>query len=88
ACALLLAAVVCFAIMAAGLLLATAMLVVPAAAGRNFARTAGGFFWWSVAISLAASMAGLPASVAWNTPTGATIVLFSVAVFGVSAVYA
>ncbi len=88
ACALLLAVVVCFAVMAAGLLLATAMLVVPAAAGRNFARTAGGFFWWSVAASMVSSVAGLPASAAWNTPTGATIVLFSVALFGASAIYA
>jgi zinc transport system permease protein len=88
ACAAVVALVVCFGVMAVGLLLATALLVVPAATGRNLARTAGGAFWWSVVAALISSVAGLAASVEWGSATGATIVLFAVAIFLVSAAFA
>ena len=38
------ALVVMFCVWTVGVLLVTAMLIVPAAAGRNFAQTAGGMF--------------------------------------------
>ncbi|MFO7842526.1 MAG: iron chelate uptake ABC transporter family permease subunit, partial [Bacteroidales bacterium] len=57
--AFLLALVVTVSIRVVGLLLVTAMLVVPAAAGRNMARSVKGMFWWSVGISLVAGVAGL-----------------------------
>ena len=43
--AALLALVVMFSVQAVGVLLVTAMLIVPAAAARNLARSAGAMFW-------------------------------------------
>jgi zinc transport system permease protein len=73
----LLALVVIVAVWAVGVLLVTALLIVPAAAARNFARTAGGMFWWANAISLSSAVAGLLISAQpWaRTATGATIIL-------------
>jgi len=73
----LLSLVVIFSVWAVGVLLVTAMLIVPAAAARNFARSAGGMFWWAVAVSFFSSVAGLLVSAQdWaRTATGATIIL-------------
>lgn len=75
----LLALVVMFSVWAVGVLLVTAMLIVPAAAARNFARSAGSMFWWSLAVSLSSSVAGLLISAQdWaRTATGATIILIT-----------
>lgn len=75
----LLSLVVIFSVWAVGVLLVTAMLIVPAAAARNFARSAGGMFWWAVAVSFSSSVAGLLVSAQdWaRTATGATIILCS-----------
>lgn len=75
----LLALIVMFAVQAVGVLLVTALLIVPAAAARNFARSAGGMFWWSQLISLSSAIAGLLISAQdWaRTATGATIILFA-----------
>jgi zinc transport system permease protein len=85
--AFLLALVVTVSIRVVGLLLVTAMLVVPAAAGRNMARSVKGMFWWSVGISLVAGVAGLVTSYHYNPPAGATIILIASAVFIISQVY-
>ena len=50
--AALLALVVVFAIQAAGVLLVTALLIVPAAAARNLGHSAAGMFWWAQLIGL------------------------------------
>ena len=73
----LLALVVMFAVQAVGVLLVTALMIVPAAAARNFARSAGAMFWWAQAISLSSAVAGLLLSAQdWaRTATGATIIL-------------
>ncbi|MGL4462126.1 MAG: metal ABC transporter permease, partial [Planctomycetia bacterium] len=52
ALAVLLALVVMFSIQAVGVLLVTALLVVPAAAARSVARSAGSCFWWGTSIAL------------------------------------
>lgn len=73
----LLALVVMFSVWAVGVLLVTALLIVPAAAARNFARSAGSMFWWSLLISITAAVAGLLVSAQdWaRTATGPTVVL-------------
>lgn len=88
--AVLLALVVMFSVWGVGVLLVTALLIVPAAAARNFAATAGGMYWWALAISLSSSAAGLMLSARpWmGTATGATIILTACAWFAVSAVWA
>lgn len=53
----LLALVVMFSVWAVGVLLVTALLIVPAATARNLARTAGGMFWWSILVSVTSAVA-------------------------------
>lgn len=84
----LLALVVMFSVQAVGVLLVTAMLIVPAAAARNLARSAGAMFWWALAVSLSSAILGLLISAQdWaRTATGATIILVSCGWFLLSAV--
>ncbi len=79
----LLALVVIFSVWAVGVLLVTALLIVPAAAARNLARSAGGMFWWAMLVSLTSAVTGLLVSAQdWaNTATGATIILAAFAWF-------
>ena len=63
-----------------------ALLIVPAAAARNLARSAGRMFWWALVISLSSAVTGLLVSAQdWaSTATGATVVLASCAWFVLS----
>ncbi len=83
---LVVALVVTTAIRAVGILLVTALLVVPAAAARNVAKRAAGAFWTAIAISLVSGIAGIAASYYLDTATGATIVLFTAAFFALTAI--
>jgi zinc transport system permease protein len=82
----LLALIVMFSVQAIGVLLVTAMLIVPAAAARNLARSAGGMFWWALLISVTSAVAGLVISAQdWaRTATGATIILVTCGWFLIS----
>jgi zinc transport system permease protein len=84
--AALLSLVAIFSVWAVGVLLVTAMLIVPAAAARNLARSAGGMFWWAMLVSLSSAVAGLFISFWTDTATGATIILVASGWFAVSAV--
>lgn len=88
--AVLLALVVMFAVKTVGVFLVTAMLIVPATAARNLARTAGSMFWWAQAIAITSACAGLLISLdeKINTATGATVVLVAFLWFLVSALVA
>jgi zinc transport system permease protein len=79
------ALVVTTAIRAVGILLVTALLVVPAAAARNVTHGAATAFWTAIAISLLSGVAGIAASYHLDTATGATIVLFAAALFALTA---
>jgi len=83
----LLSLVVIFSVWAVGVLLVTAMLIVPAAAARNFARSAGGMVWWALLVSVTSAVAGLLISAQdWaRTATGATIILVAFGWFLLSA---
>ena len=81
---LLLALVVTVSIRTAGILLVTALLVIPAATARNLARSAGGMFWWAIAFGLLSGVSGTLASFSKHLDrvgTGAVIVLASVFFF-------
>lgn len=82
----LLALVVMLAVWAVGVLLVTALLIVPAATARNFARSAGAMFWWAMLVSVTSAVAGLLISAQpWaRTATGPTIVLCGFAWFLIS----
>ena len=73
----LLALIVMFSVQAVGVLLVTAMLIVPAAAARNVARSAGAMFWWALLFSISSAIIGLIISAQdWaRTATGATIIM-------------
>lgn len=88
--AALLSLVVMLAVRAVGVLLVTALLIVPAATARHLARTAGGMFWWAQGIALFSGVSGLLLSAQpWlGTASGATIILVSCACFVCSAVWA
>jgi zinc transport system permease protein len=58
-----------------GALLVEAMVVVPAAAARNIARSTRGYLVWSMVIALVAGLGGLVISTIWRVPTGGAIVL-------------
>ncbi len=83
--ALVVALVVTTAIRAVGILLVTALLVVPAAAARNVARGIASAFWAAIAIAMVSGLLGIAASYYLDTATGATVVLFASAFFAVTA---
>lgn len=68
----------------AGVLLATAMLVVPAATARNLARSLRAQVAWSLAAGAVASLAGVAASATLDWPCGPAIILAGVALFALS----
>lgn len=88
--AALLALVVVLAVWAVGVFLVTAMLIVPAAAARNLARSAAGMFWWAQIVALSSALIGLVLSAqpSLDTPAGATIVLVASAWFALSCLLA
>lgn len=77
----LLALVVCVSIRVVGILLVTALIIVPAAVGRSLSRSVGELFWFSTTTALVASIAGLIFSYYQDTATGATMVLFCAVFF-------
>ena len=79
----LLALVVIFSVKAVGVLLVTALLIVPAAAARNLSHSSGRMFWFSIVIGLISGIAGLLISAQeWaGTAAGASIVLVACLIF-------
>ena len=76
---LALALLVAVALKVVGALLVTAMLIVPAAAARAFARTPEAMAFGAVAVGAVAAVAGLAASWRLDTPAGPSIVVAAVA---------
>lgn len=83
--ALVVALVVTTAIRAVGILLVTALLVIPAAAARSVARGLPSAFWIAVGTALLSGILGIAASFRLDTATGATIVLFAALFFALFA---
>jgi zinc transport system permease protein len=81
---ILLALVVTVSIRAIGILLVTAMLIVPAATARTLAKSAGGMFWYAIGVSLISAVSGLAASYHFDTATGATVILVATILFALS----
>jgi zinc transport system permease protein len=84
--AVLLAVVVMLSIRLVGILIINSLLVLPAAASRNLARSASSYTAWAIVVSLVSGIAGLIASYDWGTASGATIVLFTVGCYVLSVV--
>ena len=67
-----------------GVMLINALLILPAASGRNLARTSRQHAAWSVGIALVSGIAGLILSYYMDTSAGASIVLVSALCYAVS----
>ena len=72
---ILVAVAVMMSIRWVGVLLINSLLILPAAASRNVARSAAGYLRLSVAIAMVCGVVGLALSYALNTSAGAAIVL-------------
>ncbi|MBE5804393.1 MAG: metal ABC transporter permease [Clostridiales bacterium] len=80
----LVAVAVMLAIKWVGVMLINALLILPAAAGRNLARNSRQHALWSVLIALGSGVAGLLSAYAWDTSAGAAIVLYAAAFYAIS----
>lgn len=67
-----------------GILIINSLLVLPAAAARNLARSMRSYHFWSIGISLFSGISGLIISYYAGTATGGTIVLVAAVFFFVS----
>lgn len=78
---LLMAGVVAIAMKIVGVLLVTAMLLIPAATARRFARGPEQMAVIAAAIGVVSIFAGLFGSLQWNTPSGPSIVVAALGLF-------
>jgi len=83
---LLMAAVVAVAIKVVGALLITALLIIPAAAARNFARNPETMAVLSMTLGGIAALGGLRIAVIVDTPVGPTIVCVAAGLFAVTTI--
>ena len=82
---ILLALVVIVSIRLVGILIINSLLILPAAASRNFTRNIHTYTEWAVIISILSGITGLIVSYYWGTASGATIVIFASGCYGISA---
>ncbi len=78
---LALAVVVAVALKVVGTLLIAAMLIIPAAAGRNLSRNPEAMVAWAIVIGAASALGGLAASFTLDAPAGPSIVVAAAAIF-------
>jgi len=83
---ILLALVVAVAIKVVGALLITALLIIPASAARQFARTPEGMAIAAMVTGTLAALLGTQGSLMFDTPTGPSIVVAAASIFTVSIV--
>ena len=80
----LIALVVAIAMKIIGILLIHALLIIPAAAARTFAKTPEQMAGLASAFGALAVLGGFSASLRWDTPAGASVVAAAAALFAVS----
>ncbi len=78
---LLMAIVIAIAMKIVGVLLITAMLIIPAAAARRFATGPEQMALLAAAIGALSVVMGLSGSLAWDTPSGPSIVVAALVLF-------
>ncbi|MDJ0613953.1 MAG: metal ABC transporter permease [Rhizobiaceae bacterium] len=81
---LLMAAVIAISMKIVGVLLITALLIIPAAAARRFASGPEQMAVLSAVIGVAAVFGGLFGSLEWDTPAGPSIVVAALGLFVIS----
>lgn len=80
----LMALTVAIAMKIVGILLVTALLIIPAAAARRFATSPEGMAAGAAVIGMAAVALGIGASFAWDTPSGPSVVTAAALLFALS----
>lgn len=80
----LLALVVTAGLKVVGIILVSALIVIPPAAARNVAQTFSAMLALSALLGLVSSLTGVVASYQLDTPTGPTIVMVCVVIFAAS----
>ena len=83
---LLLAVVVAVSIRVVGALLITALLIIPAAAARSFARTPEAMALTAMGIGVVAALGGLALALRLDTPVGPSIICIAAGIFGLATV--
>ncbi len=81
---LLMALVILMGIKIAGVLLITALLIIPPATARAFARSPEQMAVLAALLGALAVVAGLLASLRWDTPSGPSMVMAAVALFAIA----
>jgi zinc transport system permease protein len=81
---LLVAASVALLMKIVGVLLVTALMILPAAAARRFARTPEAMAMLAILFGALAVAGGLGASYGWDTPAGPSVVVAGAAIFALS----
>lgn len=81
---LLVAVTVAIAMKIVGILLVAALMILPAAAARRFARTPEAMAVLAALLGMAAILGGLAASYGWDTPAGPSIVATAALIFAAS----
>ncbi len=87
ALAVLVAVTVVVSMRVVGLLLISALMIVPNAAGQLLGRSFRAALWWAVLIGLVSAVGGVLVSYAADTPSGGTIVLLAIGCFGLAWVW-
>ena len=83
----LLALVIAVALKVVGILLITALLIIPAATARLFSKSPKQMVLVSVLMAIAAVLLGLFSSLSWDFPTGPAIVVAASLLFFVSRIF-
>lgn len=78
---ILMATVIAMSIKIVGVLLITAMLIIPAATARRFASGPEQMAVFAALAGMASVVLGLEGSLSWDTPSGPTIVVAALALF-------
>lgn len=81
---LILAAVIALAIKFVGVILVTAMVIIPAAGAQNLAKSLKSMFTWSITISLVSVIVGMLVSALASLPSGPAIVLTGTILYALS----
>lgn len=83
---LLLALVIALAIKIVGVLLITAMLIIPAATARHFAKSPGQMALLAAALGIFSVWGGIASAFQWDLPTGPAIVVTALLLFLIATV--
>lgn len=78
---LLLAVMIALSMKVVGVLLITALLIIPTAAARHFSHSPEQMLGWSLLFSVISLLVGMVSSFLWDVPTGPTIVLVATVIF-------